>query len=85
MIQENRAKGKTVEEKRWKLPGGLVDQGETINKAVEREVLEETGVKANFVGILAMREQMDYKWGAADMYFGCVLRAYDENIGIQDT
>lgn len=85
MIQENRAKGNTIQEKKWKLPGGLVDPGETIKVAAEREVLEETGVKSNFVGILAMREQMDYKWGAADMYFGCVLRAFDENIQVQDT
>ena len=36
--------------------------------------MEETGVKGTFQGILAMREQMDYKYGAADFYIVCVLK-----------
>jgi 8-oxo-dGTP diphosphatase len=32
----------------YKLPGGLIDQGETIAQAAEREVWEETGVRAEF-------------------------------------
>ncbi len=35
----------------WKLPGGLVETGETIEEAVLREVWEETGVKCKFKGI----------------------------------
>jgi len=31
-------------------------------------------VKAEFEGILAMREQLDYKYGAADFYIVCVLK-----------
>ncbi|WP_191254012.1 NUDIX domain-containing protein [Kordiimonas sediminis] len=30
----------------WDLPGGKVDDGEKIRKALKREVLEETGLKA---------------------------------------
>ena len=55
MIQENRSAG-TGSGKPWKFPGGFVDQGETIKQGVEREVVEETGVKGEFQGILAMRE-----------------------------
>jgi hypothetical protein len=32
----------------WKLPGGLVDPGESIGHAGVREVLEETGLKTKF-------------------------------------
>ena len=39
----------------WKLPTGLVEQGEDIATAAEREVLEETGVAARFVGVLCFR------------------------------
>jgi len=37
-------------------------------------VLEETGVKAEFSGVLAFREQLDHKYGAADFYFTCLLK-----------
>ena len=32
----------------WKLPGGFVDHNEDIDKAVEREVFEETGIESQF-------------------------------------
>ena len=44
LIQENRQ----PEPKKWKFPGGFMDPGETIKQAVEREVIEETGVKTEF-------------------------------------
>lgn len=57
----------------WKIPGGLVDAGEYLSKAVEREVLEETGVKASFEGVLALRENTDYHFGKSDLYVICLL------------
>jgi len=83
LIQERRA----VEsgDQKWKFPGGYVDQGETIKQGVERETSEETGVKGEFQGILAMREQIDYKYGAADFYIVCILKpAQQEGVNIQD-
>lgn len=40
----------------WKFPGGLVDEGETIESAAVREVWEETGIKAAYIGVMGFRE-----------------------------
>ncbi len=44
---------------RFMLPGGVMDPGETLDMAVAREVLEETGVVADPVGIIGMRSYHD--------------------------
>jgi mutator protein MutT len=70
----------------WKLPGGLVETGETIDQAVMREVWEETGVKTKFVSIIGFRELLKYQWGQQDMYFVCYLEPEDsEEIDVQHT
>ena len=44
---------------RYMLPGGVLDPGETLDVAVAREVLEETGVTARPVGIIGLRTRHD--------------------------
>jgi 8-oxo-dGTP diphosphatase len=44
---------------RLMLPGGILDPGETLDAAVAREVLEETGVVADPVGIIGLRSRHD--------------------------
>lgn len=58
----------------WKLPTGLVEQGEDIATAAEREVLEETGVAARFVGVLCFRHAHDALFGKSDLFFLCLLQ-----------
>src|SRR5262245_19611789 len=44
---------------RYMLPGGIVEPGETLDAAVVREVLEETGVTARVVGVCGLRSRHD--------------------------
>ena len=66
----------------WKLPGGQVEPQEWLQKAVEREVWEETGIKTEFEGILGMRELKDFRYNKGDMYYICLLRALTTKIEI---
>jgi 8-oxo-dGTP diphosphatase len=42
----------------WILPGGHVKQGEAIHRAVEREVLEESNIRSEAEGIVAVRSRL---------------------------
>ncbi|XP_031782400.2 nudix hydrolase 8 [Nasonia vitripennis] len=58
----------------WKLPGGYVEPGEDMTTAVEREVLEETGVIAKFKCMLAFRHAHRYAFGCSDIYtISCLI------------
>ena len=67
----------------WKLPGGAVDPGESIQEAAIREVWEETGVKTQFKSVLGFRELGLWKFGQPDHYYVCQLNCIDEEIEIQ--
>lgn len=57
----------------FKLPGGAVDPRERIADAVEREVWEETGVKAKFEAVATFRHWIDYRPNMSDIYVICRL------------
>ncbi|KAF0852709.1 mitochondrial Nudix hydrolase (Nudix_Hydrolase_12) [Andalucia godoyi] len=58
----------------WKIPGGSIDLGEDISTAAIREVFEETGIRTEFVELLAFRHLHGYNFGRGDIYFVCSLR-----------
>ena len=61
----------------WKLPGGLVDNKEDIAVAAEREVWEETGVRARFQRLMTIQENHHVRGpgreGSTDLFCVCLL------------
>lgn len=74
--------------KYWKLPGGRVEEHETIGEGGTREVFEETGIKtdASNAGILGFRETVQSYYGLSDLYFVLLLKplSYDINIDTRE-
>ncbi|XP_058005957.1 nudix hydrolase 2 isoform X2 [Hevea brasiliensis] len=83
VVHENsgRFKGTGV----WKLPTGVVNEGEDICEAAIREVKEETGIEAEFVEILAFRQSHCSFFGKSDLFFVCMLRPHSFDIHKQDS
>ncbi len=66
----------------WKLPGGMVEPFENFSDAVVREVFEETGVRANFSQMLAVRHHHHGQFNASNLYFVALLQATSQQITI---
>lgn len=45
-------RGKPPRHGEWSLPGGRIEPGERVVEAAERELLEETGIKARIIGLV---------------------------------
>ncbi|GLT57476.1 hypothetical protein SLA2020_304440 [Shorea laevis] len=58
----------------WKIPTGVVEQGEDIFTAVVREVKEETGIDTEFLEVLAFRQSHKSFFEKSDLFFICMLR-----------
>ena len=69
----------------WKLPTGLADASEDIDSAARREVLEETGIEADFIGIFSFQQSHNAQFGKSDMFFVCLLKPKTFDIKIQES
>ncbi|XP_066592310.1 uncharacterized protein [Prorops nasuta] len=57
----------------WKLPGGHVEPGQNLQTAIEREVSEETGIKADFKSVVTFRHGHNYAFNCSDIYMVAFL------------
>jgi ADP-ribose pyrophosphatase YjhB (NUDIX family) len=62
----------------YKIPTGLSERGESIAEAAEREVLEETGIRAKFDSILSFRQTHGMAHDRSDIFFVCLLNPVEE-------
>ena len=63
-----------------KLPGGAINSNEHLVDGVIREVLEETGVKTEFVSISSFRHIHEYRYRNSDIYFVALLKPISNEI-----
>ncbi|XP_021805899.1 nudix hydrolase 2-like [Prunus avium] len=68
----------------WKLPTGVVNEGEDICAAAVREVKEETGIETEFVEILAFRQSHKSFFQKSDLFFVCMLKPHSSDIETQN-
>ncbi|MGM0520042.1 MAG: NUDIX domain-containing protein [Campylobacterota bacterium] len=69
----------------FKLPGGHIDNGEMISTAVQREVLEETGVEVAFDSIISLGHFYPHQFHKSNLYILCIATPKSFEIDIQDT
>lgn len=68
---------------KWKMPSGVVRQGEDVFAGAIREVKEETGIDTEFVEVIGFRQSHRGAFGKSDLYFLCVLRPVTSTITVQ--
>lgn len=72
---------------KWLMPGGHIDPGEKIIKALERETKEETGLKIKPINIIAFGELInskDFHRPAHFIYFDLLAKTLTKKIKIDN-
>jgi 8-oxo-dGTP diphosphatase len=59
----------------WLLPGGRLDEGESLHECVEREILEETGIKIRPQGPVFLGDFLSGRKHIVDVIFRVDLQA----------
>jgi 8-oxo-dGTP diphosphatase len=70
--------------KGYKLPGGHIDKNESLKKALQREVYEETGIIIEFESIVNIGHFLNGQFGESNLYIVCTAKALSNEISIKD-
>ena len=81
MIQERIKSHRSI----YKLPGGSVELGSSLEESVVREVYEETGIKTELEKMVALLNAHPYRFNKANSYYVFKLKPLNFNINIIDT
>ncbi|KAK8490522.1 hypothetical protein V6N13_031694 [Hibiscus sabdariffa] len=68
----------------WKIPTGVVEEGEDISVAAIREVKEETGIDTKFVEVLGFWQSHKTFFEKSDLFFICMLHPLSFDIQKQE-
>jgi len=70
-----------------KIPTGTLNEKESIKAGIERELMEETGIKCEYLGVLGFRQVVNCSWtfGKSDLFFICLLKPLNTDIVKQDS
>ncbi|CAN4102617.1 unnamed protein product [Withania somnifera] len=84
MLVVQESSGRMKETGIWKIPTGVIEEGEDIFEGAVREVKEETGIDTEFVEVLAFRQMHKSFFGKSDLFFICMMRPLTFNLQKQD-
>lgn len=65
----------------WSIPGGTLEVGETLLQGVERELVEETGIRVRVVTLIEVFERVFRDDGGKAKYHFVILDYLCESIG----
>lgn len=68
---------------KWSFPAGFVNEGETIDEAVSREILEETGIETAVLGVIGIRSGVIHEKISDNMII-FRLKAISSDITVQE-
>jgi 8-oxo-dGTP diphosphatase len=71
--------------KKYKLPGGYIDNEENISQALEREVFEETGINVKLESISSIGHFSPGQFNESNLYIVCNAKALSKTIKVADS
>ena len=70
---------------KYKIPGGMVEPGSSLEESVIREVYEETGIKCECEKMVALLNAHPYRFNKSNTYYIFKLKPLNFDINIIDT